>query len=189
MWVRSLGQEDPPEEGMATHSSIPGWEIPWMEDPPSMGSQRVGHNWRNSTAQRSRKTVLCSQKDTGEPIRKALTFKAMTLSIQRAKTLQSREWCLSCWKFTGASCPDLWGEPQEQRTGTLREATPSYTASHLSRKEAWPLTQRGCSLECQSLSSLLAFQLKSLFLCPNSSSLSLLACPALSSEGKVWGSK
>ena len=30
--VRSLGQEDPLEEEMATHSSILAWEIPWMED-------------------------------------------------------------------------------------------------------------------------------------------------------------
>ena len=33
IWVRSLGQEDPLEEGMATHSSIPAWRIPWTEEP------------------------------------------------------------------------------------------------------------------------------------------------------------
>ena len=46
-WVRSLGQEDPLEKEMATHSSIFAWRIPWMEEPggvPSMGSQRVGHD-------------------------------------------------------------------------------------------------------------------------------------------------
>ena len=32
-WVRSLGQEDPLEEGMATHSSILAWRIPWREEP------------------------------------------------------------------------------------------------------------------------------------------------------------
>ena len=32
-WVRSLGQEDPLEEEMATHSSILNWEIPWTEEP------------------------------------------------------------------------------------------------------------------------------------------------------------
>ena len=45
--VRSLGQEDPLEEGMATHSTILAWRIPWTEDPDrlqSMGSQRVGHD-------------------------------------------------------------------------------------------------------------------------------------------------
>ena len=45
--VRPLGQEDPLEEEMATHSSILGWEIPWTEEPgwpQSMGSQGVRHD-------------------------------------------------------------------------------------------------------------------------------------------------
>ena len=45
--VRSLGGEDPLEEGRATHSSILVWRIPWTEGPgrvQSMGSQRVGYN-------------------------------------------------------------------------------------------------------------------------------------------------
>ena len=33
MWVQSLGQEDPLEKEMATHSSILAWEIPWTEEP------------------------------------------------------------------------------------------------------------------------------------------------------------
>ena len=47
-WVWSLGWEDPLEKGMATHSSILAWKIPWTEEPgrlQSMGSQRVGHDW------------------------------------------------------------------------------------------------------------------------------------------------
>ena len=43
MQVRSLDWEDPLEEGMATHSSILAWEIPWTEEPgglQSMGSQK-----------------------------------------------------------------------------------------------------------------------------------------------------
>jgi len=45
-WVRSLGQEDPLEEGMATHFSILAWRIPLTEEPgglQSMELQRVGH--------------------------------------------------------------------------------------------------------------------------------------------------
>ena len=38
MWVRSLGQEDPLEEGMAIHSSILAWEIPWTEEPGGLES-------------------------------------------------------------------------------------------------------------------------------------------------------
>ena len=43
-WVDPLGWEDPLEEGMAAHSSILAWRIPWTEEPDrlrSMGSQRV----------------------------------------------------------------------------------------------------------------------------------------------------
>ena len=45
--VRSLGQEDLLEKGMATHSSILAWRIPWTEEPgmQCMQSQRVGHDW------------------------------------------------------------------------------------------------------------------------------------------------
>ena len=45
--VQSLGWEDPLEEGMATHSSILAWRIPWTEEPvelQSMRSQRVEHD-------------------------------------------------------------------------------------------------------------------------------------------------
>ena len=45
--VQSLGQEDPAEEGMAAHSSILAWRIPWTEEPgglQSTGSQRVRHD-------------------------------------------------------------------------------------------------------------------------------------------------
>jgi len=44
--VRPPGWEDPLEEGMATHSSILAWRIPWTEEPDglqSMGLQRAGH--------------------------------------------------------------------------------------------------------------------------------------------------
>ena len=47
MQIQFLGQNDPLEEGMATHSSILAWRIPWAEEPgglQSMGSQRIGHN-------------------------------------------------------------------------------------------------------------------------------------------------
>ena len=47
MQVRSLGQEDPLEEGMAIHSIILAWKIPWTEQPGGLQSvelQRVGHD-------------------------------------------------------------------------------------------------------------------------------------------------
>ena len=45
-WIRFLGQEDPLEKEMATHSSTLAWKIPWTEEPgrlQPMESQKVGH--------------------------------------------------------------------------------------------------------------------------------------------------
>ena len=45
-WVQSGGQEDPLEKGVATHSNILAWKIPWAEEPGGLQSlvpQRVGH--------------------------------------------------------------------------------------------------------------------------------------------------
>ena len=57
--VRFLGQEDPPEKEMATHSSILAWRILWAEEPgglQSMGLQRVGYNL--ATKQKQQKTII-----------------------------------------------------------------------------------------------------------------------------------
>ena len=46
-WIRSLGQEDPLEKGMATHTNILAWRIPRTEEPgelESTGSQRARHD-------------------------------------------------------------------------------------------------------------------------------------------------
>ena len=46
-WIQSLGQKDPLEKGMSTHSIILAWRIPWTEEPgglQSTGSQKVGHD-------------------------------------------------------------------------------------------------------------------------------------------------
>ena len=47
IWVQSLSREDPMEKGMATHSSIPAWRIPWTEETGGlqyMGSPSVRHD-------------------------------------------------------------------------------------------------------------------------------------------------
>ena len=51
-WGWSLDREDALEKGMATHSSILAWSIPWTEEPGGlqyMESQRVGHDWVTNT--------------------------------------------------------------------------------------------------------------------------------------------
>ena len=60
--VPSLGQEDPLEEGMATHSSILAWRNPWTEEPEglqSVGSHRVRHDW--ATKQQHRAYILAQK--------------------------------------------------------------------------------------------------------------------------------
>ena len=60
-WVWSLGQEDPMEKGMATHSSILTWRIPWIEEPGKlqfMESQRVRHDWATEHAHINRYTEV-----------------------------------------------------------------------------------------------------------------------------------
>ena len=52
-WIQSLGWQDPLEKGMATHSRILAWRIPWTEEPgglESRWSHRVGHGWGNLTS-------------------------------------------------------------------------------------------------------------------------------------------
>ena len=47
VWIQSLGQKDPLEKGMATHSGILAWRIPWTEEPvrlQSIASQRARHD-------------------------------------------------------------------------------------------------------------------------------------------------
>ena len=50
MPVQFMGWEDPLEEGMATHSSIRAWRIPWTEEPGGLESielQKVRHDWND----------------------------------------------------------------------------------------------------------------------------------------------
>ena len=68
MWVQSLCQKDPLEEGMATHSSILAWRIPWTEEPAglqSMGSHGEG-------------TQLAEPRGVGPGEEPALPFPALT---------------------------------------------------------------------------------------------------------------
>ena len=53
MRIQSLGQKDPLEESMATHSGIPAWRIPWTEEPG--GLQSIGsQSWTRLTSEHAR---------------------------------------------------------------------------------------------------------------------------------------
>ena len=61
-WVGSLGREDPLEEGMATHSSVLAWRIPWTEESgrlQSIGSHRVRHTWSDLAHTRIYTLCVC----------------------------------------------------------------------------------------------------------------------------------
>ena len=63
MWVQSLGQENPLEKEMATHSSILVWEIPWTEEPGRlqyMGSQELDMTERLSTCKDNLSTFVAT---------------------------------------------------------------------------------------------------------------------------------
>ena len=78
-WVQSLGQEDPLEKVMATHSSILAYEIPWTEELgrlQSIGSQRVGHDSSDLTGSHAQtSTSLCTSFPPSDP------SQALTLSV------------------------------------------------------------------------------------------------------------
>ena len=62
-WVQSLGWEDSLEEGMATHSSILAWEVPWTEEPgglQSVGLQGVGHDSVTKQPKRTESQIITS---------------------------------------------------------------------------------------------------------------------------------
>ena len=68
MWVRSLGGEGPLEKGMATHSSILAWRIPWTEEPGglhSTGSQSRTQQWLSKHARN--RSIVTEWRDGSQP--------------------------------------------------------------------------------------------------------------------------
>ena len=84
--VQPLGWEDLLEEGMATHSTIPAWRIPWTEEPgglQSTGSQRVGHDWATFTLEfyTSQSNTLGKRGKNKDNFRHARTQKFTSLAL------------------------------------------------------------------------------------------------------------
>ena len=84
-WIRSLGWEDPLEEGMATHSSILAWRISWTEQPgtlQSMGSQRIEHN------RATKHTYIIYPNKNRKELREELTY-ARSREVRRENCSQT----------------------------------------------------------------------------------------------------
>ena len=114
MQVLSQGQEDPLEEGMASHSSIHTWRIPWMEEPGGLWSmqwQRVGHDW-NTLATYSRAPF-----ESGGLIDFNLKLGFLVCSVQ--------------FSSVGQSCPTLC-DPMNHSTPGLpvHHQLPEFTHAH-----------------------------------------------------------
>ena len=119
MWVQSLRWEDPLEKGMATHSSILAWRIPWTEEPgglQSMGLKRVGHKWSDLAC------VACVSSAKKMPTDSSRTLvekkKLNLLSVQFSSVAQS--------------CPTLC-DPMNHSTPGLpvHHHLPEFTGTHV----------------------------------------------------------
>ena len=112
--VWSLGGEDPLEKGMAAHSSILVWRIPWTEEPgrlQSMGSQRIGHGWVTNTGK--------------------LYFNILYLKNQvQLLCMSSRGWCLG--RLNRPHGAGYW-EPKERAEYVACRSCCSAAKSRLTR--------------------------------------------------------
>ena len=105
IWVQFLGREDPLEEGMATHSSILAWRIPWTEEPgrlQSMGLQRVGWDW---VTKHTLMLHIC------------LPWRLMTKD--RSSTVSLWVWAQSCREGARFGSLPTWSVPRKSLTFSL----------------------------------------------------------------------
>ena len=111
-WIRSLGQEDPLEKEMATHSSILAWEIPWTEEPggpQSMGWKRVRHH------------LATKRTHTHTPTHQTAEFQVQRL-----------------WLFI--FIPPVTSTWDELKQGLLRTETFQVISQLLIQPQLWPLS-------------------------------------------------
>ena len=86
-WVWSLGQEDPLEDSMATHSSVLAWRIPWTEEPDmlqSMGSWRIGSD-------------LVTEQQQLRVLKRKMLVESKDFNSNWRYHSQYLIWCLSCF--------------------------------------------------------------------------------------------
>ena len=113
--VWSLGQEDPLEEGMATHSGILARRIPWTEEPSglkSTGSQRVGHDWSDLACHlRKKRPWNWSLSPIGP------TVEPLPLATWTASTAQIALWSRRIWEqaLTQEKRLALWDDQEPEK--------------------------------------------------------------------------
>ena len=136
MWVRSLDQEDPLEEEMATHSSILAWEIPWKRSLVGYspwGHKRVRHDWATNTFT----FVSCSWE--GAIVYHLLQFDFINIY-----------WELTMWRMPCWAC---WGR-HDITSWLLR---PIFWILYFYLECSWPFTLTSCLFSLWIFSGLLIF--------------------------------
>jgi len=122
--VQALDQEKPLKKGMATHSSILAWRIPWTEEPgklQSIRSQRVGHKWATNTPLKKKTWIaLCLLMLTCNiyNIHKCMRFIIYISSVQFSSVTQS---CLTLCNPMNHSTPGL----------PVHHQLPEFTQTHI----------------------------------------------------------
>ena len=117
MWetqVWTLDWEDPLEKGMATHSSILAWRIPWIEEPgglQSVGLQRVAYNWESNTFTFA--LVTTGSEEWKNRVTKNLCCSIFTMYFEK----KHETWCRSLifFFFSLMLMPSLWNQSQPRR--------------------------------------------------------------------------
>ena len=91
IWVWSLGQEDPLEKGMATHSSIPAWRIPWGHKESDMTERLLGHRQNGKIKMKSNQYLLstCNIQSPMQPYKRG--FGGYNTCLLRAYYNQQKE--------------------------------------------------------------------------------------------------
>ena len=119
--IWSLGWEDPLEEGMAIHSSILAWRIPWTEETgglQSMGLRRVGHDWAINTH-----FQFC-QLSKGDHPHQVLGIIQSAEGLNRTKRWRNGKFALSAWTESHLLLPSDIGAPDSWAHGLWPELTP-----------------------------------------------------------------
>ena len=103
-WVQSLGQEDPLEKGMATHSSVLAWRIPWIEEPGRL--QSMGHKELDMTEQVTLSAFFIVQ--LSHPYMTTRKIKALTIQTMVGKVMSASVRSLLVLRVCVCACLSMY---------------------------------------------------------------------------------
>ena len=145
--VQSLGQEDPLEEEMVTHSSTLAWKIQWTEKPgrlQSMGLQRVGHDWATSLTHSLTHSWIVTWSSPRSSDSRELTHHLILHPVKLKGWVSSMNLSFTCLPYSSSlllfqrlsSVCSLHNRPINPRDKVLRQEIWLYSKSWLTKKMA-----------------------------------------------------